>query len=95
MSELGFNTDWKNPCLPSAEYSDLAFPVLVETACGTTVFSRHATAQEAWDQASFSNTHADSGQQFWACDEAFTPLTEGYFRKTEERFENMTADLIC
>lgn len=94
MSELGFNTDWTNPQLPSANNLDLPFQVVVSTGYGATTFSRHATAQEAWEQASKSNDEAVCDDRYYACDEHDTPLADGHFRKEEERYEDMTAGLV-
>jgi hypothetical protein len=93
MSELGFDTDWVNPSLPSAKNFDLPFQVMISTGYGATTFSRHATAEEAWEEASKQNDAASEGQTYHACDQQFNLLADGHFRKEEERFENMTDGL--
>jgi hypothetical protein len=93
MSELGFNTDWQNPKLPSADNLDLSFQVIVTTGYGSTVFSRHERADGAWEQASESNDTAGQGESYCACDEHGTNLSDGHFRQKEERYEDMTTGL--
>ncbi|MSU74324.1 hypothetical protein EXS57_00925 [Candidatus Kaiserbacteria bacterium] len=92
MSEL-FITEWLNPKLSSADNLNLEFSVTVTTAYGPTVFSRHQTAQEAWDQAAYSNEHDSDGGKYEAYDEFNVDLKEGYFRRKEERYEDMVAGI--
>jgi hypothetical protein len=88
-----FDTYFENPSQPSADNLDLKFSVWVATNYGASVFSRHETAEEAQQHASRLNETAAHGQRYEACDELDNLLTEGYFRKEEERYEDMVANL--